>query len=72
MPLKLGMGGKTVANRIIVSQYNENISDGLLKGAQKAFKKQYAEKNIEVINIPGAFEIPLMLKILVDSGKFKV
>ena len=41
------------------------------KARKKLFKKQHAEKNIEVINIPGAFEIPLMLKILVDSGKFK-
>ena len=71
--LKLGMGGKNGGKiGIIVSQYNENISDGLLKGAQKAFQKNNTlKKNIEVINIPGAFEIPLMLKILVDSGKFK-
>ena len=40
------------------------------KARKKLFKKQYAETNI-VLNVPGAFEIPLMLKIFVDSGKFE-
>ncbi|MDP1760409.1 MAG: riboflavin synthase, partial [Candidatus Woesebacteria bacterium] len=70
---KNGMGGKLVTQignkiGIVASQYNKNISDGLLKGAQKAFQ---GKKNIEIINVPGVFEIPLMLKILADSGKFK-
>lgn len=68
-PRRSGMGNKI---GVIVSQYNKDISDGLLFGTQKAFqKKGTIKKNIEVITVPGAFEIPLMLKILADSGKFK-
>lgn len=57
---------------IVISQYNRSIAGGLLKGAQKAFQKNNVpKKNTEVITVPGAFEIPLMLKILASSGRFK-
>lgn len=56
---------------IVISQYNKNITDGLLLGAQKAFQKnEMPKKNIEIIFVPGAFEIPLMLKIMADSSRF--
>lgn len=65
---RYAVGGKI---GIVVSQYNKNITDGLLFGAQKAFQKnKISRKNIEIILVPGAFEIPLMLKIMADSGRF--
>ena len=42
------------------------------KARKKLSKKHLAEKNIEVINIPGTFEIPLMLKILWIPANSKV
>ncbi|EKD42020.1 MAG: hypothetical protein ACD_73C00379G0001 [uncultured bacterium] len=45
---------------IIVSQFNEDITEGLLKGALKILQKIGFPKNkIRVLKVPGAFELPL-------------
>ncbi|NQT30001.1 MAG: 6,7-dimethyl-8-ribityllumazine synthase [Candidatus Saganbacteria bacterium] len=46
---------------IIVSRFNELISKGLLDGAMDCLKRHGAkEANIEVVWVPGAFEMPLI------------
>lgn len=48
---------------IIVSRFNELISKGLLGGAEDCLKRHGAkEANIDVVWVPGAFEIPLIAK----------
>lgn len=48
---------------IIVSRFNEIVSKGLLGGAEDCLKRHGAkETNIDVIWVPGAFEIPLIAK----------
>lgn len=48
---------------IIVSRFNELVSKGLLSGAEDCLKRHGAkEANIDVIWVPGAFEIPLVAK----------
>lgn len=48
---------------IIVSRFNELVSKGLLAGAEDCLKRHGAkETNIDVIWVPGAFEIPLVAK----------
>ena len=48
---------------IIVSRFNELISKGLLGGAEDCLKRHGAKENaIDVIWVPGAFEIPLVAK----------
>lgn len=48
---------------IIVSRFNEIISKGLLGGAEDCLKRHGAkEANIDVVWVPGAFEIPLVAK----------
>ena len=48
---------------IIVSRFNELISKGLLGGALDCLKRHGApEANLDVIWVPGAFEIPLIAK----------
>lgn len=57
---------------IIVSKFNEPITGNLLKGALKALEDNgVPEMNAEVFYVPGAFEIPVVLKKLcrVNSGK---
>ncbi|MEO8446787.1 MAG: 6,7-dimethyl-8-ribityllumazine synthase [bacterium] len=57
---------------IIVSKFNEPITGNLLKGALKALEDNgVQEKNAEVFYVPGAFEIPVVMKKLcrVNSGK---
>jgi len=48
---------------IIVSRFNDLISKGLLAGAEDCLKRHGAKENsIEVVWVPGAFEIPLIAK----------
>ena len=56
---------------IVVSRYNQNITRGLLAGALSAFRKRgISLKSIEVVWVPGAFEIPIAAKKLAKRGKF--
>ena len=45
---------------IIKSVYNEDITNELLLGANKLLKKNDI-KNFKIINVPGAFEIPVFI-----------
>ncbi len=48
---------------IIVSRFNELVSNGLLGGAVDCLKRHGAkEDKISVVWVPGAFEIPLIAK----------
>lgn len=54
---------------IIISKFNEPITENLLQGAIKALKdKGLSEENTEVFFVPGAFEIPLVLKKLCSKN----
>jgi 6,7-dimethyl-8-ribityllumazine synthase len=45
---------------IVVSRFNEVITDGLLRGALAALRDSGARnENIAVVRVPGAFELPL-------------
>ncbi len=54
-----------------MSRFNEFITSKLLGGALDTLKRHKAqEKNISVIWVPGAFEIPLVAKKLASTGNF--
>ena len=56
---------------IIVSRFNEFITNKLLGGALDALKRHEAdEKNLTTVWVPGAFEIPITAKKLAESGKY--
>lgn len=48
---------------IVLSEFHEEIAEGLLKGAVGVLKK-HMEISYEVFRVPGAFEIPLKAKRL--------
>ena len=55
---------------IVVSRFNDFITAKLLDGAIDALSRHgAAEKNIEIIKVPGAFEIPLAAKKLAENKK---
>lgn len=56
---------------IVVSRFNEFITNRLLSGAEDALKRHgVEEENVSVIWVPGVFEIPLAAKKLADSNKY--
>ena len=55
---------------IVVSRFNNFISDRLLEGALDALKRNgVKEEDVIVAKTPGSFEIPMIAKRLVSSGK---
>ena len=56
---------------IVVSRFNEEITEGLLRGAKAALAEaSVADEAIRVVRVPGAFEIPLAAQRLAESGEF--
>ena len=48
---------------IVISRFNDFIGSKLLQGAMDAFIRHgVKEENIDIVWVPGAFEIPLMCK----------
>lgn len=55
---------------IVVSQFNSFITDRLLAGALDALERAGAGKEqIEIVRVPGSFEIPLAAKQLAATGR---
>lgn len=56
---------------IVVSRFNDFITSKLLDGAIDALIRHGAEDyNIDVVRVPGSFEIPLMAKKLALKGSY--
>lgn len=56
---------------IILSRFNDFITSRLLDGALDALIRHGAdEKDIEVIKVPGSFEIPMVAKRMANKGTF--
>ncbi len=56
---------------LVVSRFNEFISSKLLTGALDVLKRHGAlEEDIEVLWVPGSFEIPLVAKKMAKSGRY--
>jgi 6,7-dimethyl-8-ribityllumazine synthase len=56
---------------IVVSEFNQSITDKLLEGALERFKNSgITQSDITIIRVPGAIEIPLITKILANSKRY--
>lgn len=57
---------------IAIARFNNFINDSLLDGAIDALKRigQVADNNITVIWVPGAYELPLTVNVLAESGRY--
>ncbi len=63
--------GKGLRFGLIVSRFNEFFSKKLLEGAQDALHRHGVnEEDIEVIWVPGSFEIPLIALKLAQAKKY--
>jgi 6,7-dimethyl-8-ribityllumazine synthase len=56
---------------IVVSRFNSFITERLLRGVLDALERAGAgAKQMDVVRVPGSFEIPLAAKQLASSGKY--
>lgn len=63
--------GKEIKVGIICARFNEFIVSKLLGGALDGLKRhEVAEENIHIAWVPGAYEIPLIAKKMVETGKY--
>ena len=66
---KLQAEGKKFA--LVVSRFNDFITDKLLGGAVDGLLRSGArDKDVEIVKVPGAFEIPLMAKKMAATGRY--
>jgi 6,7-dimethyl-8-ribityllumazine synthase len=55
---------------VVTSRYNNSITEKLERAALDALKSAGAsEKQLDVLSVPGAFELPLAAKKLAETGK---
>jgi 6,7-dimethyl-8-ribityllumazine synthase len=56
---------------IVVSRFNEEITDGLLQGARERLAEaSVPDDDVTIIRVPGAFEIPIVAQRLGESGEY--
>ena len=56
---------------IVVSRFNAFIGKELLGGAEDCLNRHGVEPDgVDVVWVPGAFEIPIMAKKMADSGRY--
>ena len=56
---------------IVVSRFNDFITEKLLSGAEDALTRTGVQRDdIITVKVPGAFEIPMMAKKLAQNGSF--
>jgi 6,7-dimethyl-8-ribityllumazine synthase len=66
-----GLSGAGLRIGIVASQFNNFITDRLLAGALDALQQAGAtEEQLEIVRVPGSFELPIVAKKLAAGGRF--
>lgn len=66
---KLLAEGKKFA--LVASRFNDFITDRLVSGAMDALLRSGAgDADIDIVKVPGAFEIPLVAKKMAEKGRY--
>lgn len=56
---------------IVVARFNDLVTKLLLEGALEAFDRHGGDRNdVDVVWVPGSFELPIMAKSMAKSGKY--
>jgi 6,7-dimethyl-8-ribityllumazine synthase len=56
---------------IVRARFNAPVTDGLLAGAQEALAEMGASaRDVVVVDVPGAFELPVAARAAARSGRF--
>jgi 6,7-dimethyl-8-ribityllumazine synthase len=56
---------------VLASRFNESVVDALLRGALDALRRHGAtDKNVDVVWVPGAYDMPLVARRLAASRRY--
>ncbi|HEY7096890.1 MAG TPA: 6,7-dimethyl-8-ribityllumazine synthase [Terriglobales bacterium] len=55
---------------VVVSRFNSFITERLLSGAIEGLRRCGGAKDIDIVRVPGAFEIPSASRTLAETGKY--
>ncbi|WP_020007039.1 6,7-dimethyl-8-ribityllumazine synthase [Salinicoccus albus] len=65
------MGGNGLRMAIVAGRFNDFITSRLVDGAEGTLTSHnVSTERIDLVEVPGAFEIPLAAKTLAESGKY--
>jgi 6,7-dimethyl-8-ribityllumazine synthase len=66
-----GLSARGIRFGIVVSRFNEFITDRLLRSAYDGLIRSEAlENDIDIVRVPGAFEIPSAARTLAETNKY--
>src|SRR5277367_2283310 len=69
--LRGGLNAAGLRIGVVASQFNNFITDRLLAGALDALQQAGAvAEQIQIVRVPGSFELPIVAKKLAASGRF--
>lgn len=56
---------------IVVARFNALVTEPLLQGCREAFARLgVSDDQLDVVRVPGSFEIPVVARQLADSGRY--
>ncbi|MEM7281731.1 MAG: 6,7-dimethyl-8-ribityllumazine synthase [Pseudomonadota bacterium] len=65
------VNGRGLRIAIVAARFNDLIVDSLIKGANHELTRQgVADNDIDLLRVPGAFELPVTVKKAAGSGKY--
>ncbi len=65
------LSGEGFAFAVVVSRFNELVTQKLLEGAQEAFQRHGVDPQlVDIVWVPGSFELPLVAKRLAESRRY--
>jgi 6,7-dimethyl-8-ribityllumazine synthase len=66
-----GLSAEGLRFAVVVSRFNSFITERLLQGTLDALERgAAASKDVEVVHVPGSFELPLTAKKLALTGRY--
>ena len=68
--ISAGLVAKGMKIAVVVSRFNSFLTEQLVKGAVDAFVRHGGdESSLTLVRVPGAYELPLVVKKIAKSGK---
>ena len=65
------LSGKGLKVGIVASRFNDFITGRLVDGALDGLQRHgVADNDVEILKVPGAYEVPLAAKVLAQSKKY--